>query len=167
MIIHIKNKVKLLVLFLILFYNVSAKVPAQTVPAFTFYKLDKSVFTNKNLAQGKALFFVFFDPACEHCQIAVKSLSDHYTEVENAAVYLISTDSAATINQFMQKYGKTLYNKKNVTLLQDRKDEFLAKFQPRRFPGMFLYSSDKNLMRYEDNEDTMFRFYKEINSVTK
>lgn len=164
---YINKKLKILVLFSCLFYCASAQIPAQTVPAFTFYKLDNSPFTNKNLVQGKALFFIFFDPTCEHCQLAVKSLNNHYKELENAAVYLISTDSAATIDQFIHKYGKILYNKKNVTLLQDRGDEFLRKFQPRRFPGMFLYSVEEKLMRYEDNEDTMFRFYKELNLVAK
>ena len=38
-----------------------AQVPAATIPDFTFYRLDKSAFTTKDIEKGKLLFFVFFD----------------------------------------------------------------------------------------------------------
>lgn len=167
MLLKLTNKLKMLVLLLLFSYIASAQSPAETVPDFTFFKSDKTAFTNKNLEQGKMLFFLFFDPACEHCQHAVQSLNDHYKELKNAAVYLISSEKAETINKFMNKYGKTLSNKKNVNLLQDLHNEFITKFQPRRYPSMFLYSKEKKLLQYEDNEDTMFRFYKEINTASK
>lgn len=167
MIFKLTNKLKTLVLLLLFSYNASAQNPAATVPDFTFFKLDKTAFTNKNLEQGKLLFFLFFDPTCEHCQRAIQSLNNHYKELKNAAVYLISSNDAETINQFINKYGKVLSNKKNVIQLQDHGGEFLSKFQPRKYPAMFLYSREKKLMRYEDNEDTMFRFYKEINTASK
>lgn len=85
----LKNKLKILVLLLLFSYQASAQIPAQTVPDFTFFKLDKTAFTTKNLEQGKMLFFLFFDPSCEHCQHAVQSLNDHYKELKNASVYLI------------------------------------------------------------------------------
>src|SRR3954470_8987356 len=94
----LKNRLKILVLLLLISYYASAQRPAETVPAFTFYTLDKTAFTNKNLEQGTMLFFMFFDPACEHCQHAVQSLNDHYKELKNTPAYLVSTENEETIN---------------------------------------------------------------------
>lgn len=162
MIFKCKKRIKVFILFLLISHNVSPQLPAQTIPDFTFFRLDKTAFANKNLEQGKQLFFIFFDPTCEHCQRAIQSLNDHYKQLKNTSIYLISTANAETIDQFINKYGKTLYNRKNVMLLQDRGDVFLAKFQPRRYPGMYLYSAERKLIDYEDNEESMFRFWKVV-----
>lgn len=159
-----KNIVGIFVLVFMISLRVSAQHAAETIPAFTFFKLNKSPFTNKNLEQGKDLFFIFFDAGCEHCQHAIQTLNQHYPELKNTAVYIITLDNQATLNNFMNTYGKTLYGKKNVIILQDLNNEFILKFGPRKYPSMFLYSPEKKLILYEDNEETMFRFFKQINA---
>ena len=62
----------------------------------------------------------------------------------------------------MGKYGVKLKDKKNVTLLQDKQFQFISKFQPKKYPSMFLYSPDKKLIDYEDNDESVFRFLKLI-----
>jgi peroxiredoxin len=150
------------IFLLLLFFaiNIQAQPPAQTVPAFNFYRFDKTTFTNKDLATEKMLFFFFFDPSCEHCQQAMSNLNKDFQQYVKAAVYLISVDDPKTIIAFMNKYAPSLKNKKNVTLLLDVKNEFLEKFKPIRYPSMFLYSSKNALLDYEDNEGSMFRFLK-------
>jgi hypothetical protein len=71
------------------------------------------------------------------------------------------------ITGFINKYIPNLTGKKNVTLLQDTKNEFIDKFKPRRYPSMFLYSAEKKLIGYEDNEESMFRFSKQINTPAR
>ena len=124
--------------------NTMAQVPAQTIPEFNFFRLDKSSFTNKNLAKEKKLFFIFFDSDCEHCQRAVAQINQHYAEIKKTALYLITLDPQQKINLFMGKYGSRLKGGKNVTLLQDKQYQFITKFQPKRYPSMFLYSPEKN-----------------------
>lgn len=143
-----------------------AEPPAQTVPDFLFYKQDKTAFTNKNVAQNKPLFFFFFDTDCDHCQLAMSNLNQHYQDYKNAAIYLISLDDWGKINAFMDKYAPNLKGKPNVTLLQDAKNEFIDKFKPIKYPSMFLYSENK-LIDYEDNEYSMFRFLKHLNTTVK
>ena len=134
-----------------------AQVPAQTIPEFNFYRLDKTPFTNKDLAKEKKLFFIFFDSDCEHCQRAVSQINRQYASIKKTALYLITLDPQQKINIFMGKYGDGLKDKKNVTLLQDKQYQFITKFQPKKYPSMFLYSPDKKLLAYEDNDESVFR----------
>src|SRR6266540_1458927 len=108
-----KHTLKTLIIFLLITFKVSAQGPALTIPDFSFFKLDKSLFTNKNIEPGKMLFFFFFDADCEHCQHAMMNLNQHYPEYKKAAIYLISLDDQEKMNQFMDKYGPNLNTWKN------------------------------------------------------
>lgn len=158
-------KTVLLILFVTI--NVCGQVPAKTVPSFTFKRLDKSNFSNRNLEQGKFLFFVFFDIECDHCHRSITYINQHYKEFKKTAIYLITLDSAEKIKPFMNKYGIGLKDKKNVAILQDTKNEFIQKFGPRKYPSLFLYSEKKELMLYDDNEQNLFKFIQQTNSSGK
>ena len=153
----------MLLLFLIISATISAQVPAEIVPAFKLYKQDKSLFTERQLKKEKKIFFVFFDAACDHCQHAFQYMNQHHREFDKAAVYLITVDNPSTTAVFLNQYGKNLLNKRNVTLLQDMNNEFIRKFKPRKYPSMFLYSAQRKLILYDDNEQTLPRFSKIIN----
>ncbi len=163
----LRHPFKALALLLLISCHVSAQTPALTIPDFSFFKQDKSLFTNKNLEPGKKLFFFFFDTDCDHCQHAMLNLNEHYDDYKKAAVYLISLNDKDMINQFMSKFAPKLKGKQKVTLLLDTKNEFISKFQPRRYPAMFLYTPDKKLADYEDNAESMFRFSKYLNAPIK
>jgi thioredoxin-related protein len=143
--------------------TVSAQNPAATIPDFTFFKLNRSPFTSKDLELGKRTFFVFFDSDCEHCQHAVLNISKHYQEFKKTNIYLITLDSQEKISHFMTEYGSHLIDKKNVMILQDLKNDFLTKFKPRKYPSMFLFSPTGKLISYEDNEENIFSILKQIN----
>ena len=162
-----KHIFKTLVLILLVSAGVSAQGPAETIPEFNFFKLDKSAFTGKNLETGKMLFFVFFDSDCDHCQHAIQYISKHNQEFKKTAIYLITLDNQEKITRFMSKYGSNLKGKKNVTILQDPQYEFMRKFRPRKYPALFLYSAQKDLILYEDNEQNLFRFSQQINATGK
>ncbi len=162
-----KNIVGSVMLFLTTVTNLPAQVPAATIPEFNFFKLNKTPFTNKNLAAGKMIFFVFFDTDCDHCQHAIQYISQHNEEFKKSAVYLITLDSQEKITLFLSKYGNNLKGNKNITILQDLKNEFLPKFKPRKYPSLFLYSAKKELMMYDDNPKNLFRFTHYINKEGK
>lgn len=142
-----------------------AQVPAEKVPDFNFFRLNKSLFTNNDLEQGKMLFFIFFDADCDHCQRAMQYLNQHHNDFKKTAVYLITMDDQEKITRFMNTYGSNFKSKKNVTILQDTKYEFINKFKPRKYPSLFLYSKDKELLIYEDNEKNLSRFSKQISAT--
>jgi cytochrome oxidase Cu insertion factor (SCO1/SenC/PrrC family) len=142
--------------------NAEAQNLPSTLPDFNFFRLDKTPFTNKNLATGKPILLVFFDAECDHCQQAVDTYNKHYQELKKIPVYLITLDNKETIKRFMAKYGNNLYGSRNVTVLQDLKNEFLPKFRPRKYPSMYLYSSAKKLLLYDDEPKNIGNFLKKI-----
>lgn len=136
--------------------------PSKSIPAFQFATLDGAVFNPTNLTVGKMSFFVFVDTDCDHCQHAMQYINQHHKEFKKTAVYLVSMANPARINEFMRKYGANLVNQKNVVLLQDTRYDFISKFKPQKYPGMFLYSADKKLLLYGDDEKKIDMFSKRI-----
>ena len=76
-------------------------------------------------------------------------------------------DGLDKMDHFMNTYGSKLKREKNVTVLQDKLQQFIAKFKPVRYPSMFLYSSEKKLIDYEDNPESVFRLVNAINKNVK
>jgi len=151
----------------LLFYTSSAQTPAQTIPAFTFYKLDKTPFTNKNVTNGKEVLFIFFDVTCDHCQHTISTLSKRISECQKIAIYLISLEDKTAITNFFNQYGKNLPGQKNVTILQDLKNQFITQFGPRKYPSVFLYSAQKKLRLYDDEDQYLEKFFKIISPDKK
>jgi peroxiredoxin len=143
------------------------QVPAQIIPDFEFSKLDHSPFTNRDLPQDKMLFFVFFDADCEHCQHAMKNIDARYLSFKKTKIFLISLDDNAKIKHFVNTFAPHLKDQKNVLLLRDNLNQFITKFKPYKYPSMFLYSAERKLIDYEDNEETVFRFVNTINKAIK
>jgi len=142
--------------------DVAAQQPAAKLPDFRFFKQDKSPFANKDLTPGKKLLFIFFDVTCDHCQRAMTTFNEHSSELKNVAAYLISLDNPASVNQFMNKYGKNLLHKKNVTILLDLQNQFISRFGPRKYPSMFLYSPGRKLILYEDDDKNVGKLSKAV-----
>jgi peroxiredoxin len=134
-----------------------SQVPAKTLPDFEFLKPDNRSFTNKDLPKESLLFFMFFDPDCDHCQHAIKNIDEQYRSFAKTTIYLVSVDDKEKMKQFLDNFTKHLKFQKNVVLLRDAQNQFIARFKPYRYPGMFLYSADKKLVDYEDNAESVFR----------
>ena len=162
-------KMSLINLFLctMLSFGGSAQTPSGTVPKFIFYKLDNTPFTNRNLTVGKDILFVFFDVTCDHCRQTIKTLSMRSKECKKIAIYLITLDDKALINNFLNQYGKKLASEKNVTILQDLRNQFIKQFGARKYPSVFLYSSKGRLILYDDEDQNLDKFFKIINDSKK
>lgn len=142
----------LLLLAVLLTGAITAQVPAKKIPPFTFYRLNNVAFAHTNLPKGKKILFVFFDTSCDHCQRSVARYNLHMSELRNAAVYFVTLDVKAKIDPFMEKYGSNISKEKNVLILQDRQFQFITRFQPKKYPSMFLYSAKQQLLFYSDEE---------------
>ena len=165
-----KYTIKTLVLLFMIsgvYAQTPGQPPAQTIPDFKFFRFNDSPFINKDLPKNKMIFFMFFDSDCDHCQHAIKNIGQHFQSFKKIPIFLISIDDQVKINHFMDTYGPQLKGQKNVTLLRDKLNQFIVKFNPRRYPSMFLYSPDKKLIDYEDNAESVFRLVNAINKAGK
>ncbi|CAN5480970.1 hypothetical protein BH11BAC3_BH11BAC3_09070 [soil metagenome] len=163
------GKIKLVLCIFLLFTTGIgfAQSPAKTIPVFTFFKLDKTAFTDKNLVKDKLIFLCFFDITCEHCQHEMKQINEHINEFKGTALYLITLNDQVGIDYFMNKYGKDLPANKKVTILRDTQNEFIKKFGPKMYPAVYLYGKNKQLLLYADDPESFPRFLKLIKSNTK
>jgi peroxiredoxin len=156
-------RIFLLLLTVMLTGALDAQTPAKKIPPFTFYQLNNTAFASTSLPKGKKILFVFFDTGCEHCQRSVARYNQHMAELRNTAVYFVTLDVKAKIDPFMDKYGSNIRKEKNVLILQDRQFQFITRFQPKKYPSMFLYSSQQQLIFYSDDEtavDTILQLVK-------
>lgn len=162
-------KISFLLLFIwsLVALNTDAQTPVQTIPEFTFYKLDKTPFTNKNVTNGKQVLFIFFDVTCDHCQHTISTLSKRISECSKISICLISLEDKTAITNFFNQYGKNLPGQKNITILQDTKNQFIKQFGPRKYPSVFLYSTQKKLLLYDDEDIYLEKFFKIINPHRK
>lgn len=152
----------LVFILLILHFKALPQAPAQIIPDFEFFRFEGSQFSNKDLSHGKMIFFLFFDADCDHCHRAIENINKNYKSFSHISVYLVSMDDQQKMNDVLKRYGPELKKQKNVLLLEDRNKQFISKFNPRRYPSMYLYSAENKLVDYEDNEETVYRIMKFI-----
>ena len=140
------------------FGQVGGASPAQVLPAFSFVLRDQRIFTNKDLPAGKPLLFVLFDADCPHCQRAVRSIDEQRAAFAKVEIVLVSMDGWDKIDRFVAGFAPHLKELGNARVVRDPQYQFIGRFKPRKFPGMFLFGADGKLIEYEDNEGTVFRF---------
>jgi hypothetical protein len=145
-------------LLLVVFGRLSGQPPAGVLPEFRFSTMDGRVFTNADLPKGKLLLFVFVDPDCDHCQRAVQKMDEQYGSFGKVAMYFVAAADPGKINVFAKRYAPRLKG----LWLRDADNQFIVRFRPVRYPSLFLYSTDKKLLDYEDNEETIFRIVRSI-----
>lgn len=149
----------------LLFSRTSGQTPANVIPDCAFYKLDGSRFSTRQIPEGKPSLFSFFDVTCPHCRIAIGYLSDHFQELSGISVFLVSLDGRDQVMRFMKKYGPELLNRKNVTILQDVNREFIPRFQPLKYPSVFLYDKFKSLVVYEKDEKKINKVFSRLKGL--
>jgi len=113
------------------------------------------------------VLFVFFDPDCEHCQRTVRAMDGDRLVFRRVFVCLVSMAGQDKIDLFAASYAPRLRGLGTVAFLQDVGGGSMLKFHPIRFPSLYLYSSDKTLLDYEDNEETLFRIERSIAAYAK
>lgn len=157
-----KNSLKLFILLLSIVVDINAQNPVKHIPAFTLYTLDNIRFTTADIRQDKRIFFVFFDSSCEHCQHAMHQIDLHINSFKETAVYLVTLDRPEAIANFMSVYAPHLSHQSNVTILRDLRNEFIVKFNPRKYPSMLLYSATGSLIVYEDDDTNISNIYNRL-----
>jgi peroxiredoxin len=143
------------VVFSVFFLLITSSVFSQvrSLPEFRFFRMDNGAeVTHKNIIPGKKTLFVFFDTECPHCRVAITEYNHNQAKLNDINVFLITRDQKAVVNSFLNEVGTKLIVKKNVTVLSDNQNQFIGKFLPKKFPSMFLFGANRQLLIYTDEE---------------
>ena len=139
------------IFFLLITSSVFSQV--RSLPEFRFFRMDNGAeVTHKNVTAGKKTLFVFFDTECPHCRVAVTEYNHNQAKLNDINVFLITRDQKSVVNAFLKEVGSKLIAKKNVTVLSDNQNQFIGKFLPKKFPSMFLFGANRQLLIYTDEE---------------
>jgi len=145
----------LIVSSLFLFFASASHAQAKTLPEFQFTRMDNGApFTKAGIAKGKKSLILFFDTECIHCRNAIVAYNKDEAKLKDdlVSVYLVTKDKKDHALYFLRTYAPRLSKRKNVTFLSDERNEFITRFQPMKYPSMFLYGKDQKLIRYSDEE---------------
>jgi hypothetical protein len=58
----------------------------------------------------------------------------------------------------MTNFAKPLAAMKNVTILQDKYQAFIPTFKPDKYPSMYLYGTNKKLIKFSSNDKEVPKF---------
>lgn len=153
----------LVLLFSVLLSTSMAQTPAPKIPDFRFIRKSGAAFTRQQLTTGKPIFFVFFDITCEHCRMSLQYLNSHYRKLNKVALYLVTMDPGPSAEAFLASVAPQLAKQPNALLLRDTRQQFITLFQPKKFPSLFLYSTNQQLVLYSNEEKDLPVFLKLIN----
>jgi peroxiredoxin len=133
----------------------------KSLPAFYFYNMQDSIFTDADLQQNKAVLIIHFHPDCEHCRYEAELISKHINEFKPYRLLLISYAEKDKIKAFAQKYK--LYDINNITFLQDKDMVFNNIFGKGGIPNTFIYDKTGKLVKHFKGEvkpETLLKYLK-------
>lgn len=120
---------------------------AETLPAFTFSKLDGGSFTRDSLAGYKGRLIVeYFSPDCEHCQYMAKQYYTHQQQLKESRILMVSFSDSLSIRKFSQDYQ--LNTMPNILILRDPKLAFTKFFGVGVIPSLLVYVDNKLVNRF-------------------
>ena len=99
----------------------------------------------------KTTVIIYFHPECEHCQYEDSEIGKQAEQFAKANMILITPDdSIKRVKAFAVKYR--LEEVDNLTILLDRNSQFKNQFGTSIFPSVFIYGSDKKLLKVYKGE---------------
>ena len=159
-IVYMKN-----ILFALLLVSGLASAQVKTIPDFKFIRIDNgTAYTPSNLAPGKKTFFIFFDTECPHCFRAITEYNKNHLAMNNLNIVMVTMSRKDVVLDFLKKVGPALSTKKNTVVTLDIYNHFIGRFLPKKYPSMFLFGSNKQLILYSDEESDIPNF---INNFKK
>ncbi|MEN9745474.1 MAG: hypothetical protein RL640_1312 [Bacteroidota bacterium] len=148
---------QLLIAFLLISGIASAQV--KTMPDFKFVRMDNGAeYSPKNLTPGKRTFFIFFDTECPHCFRAITEYNKNHQAMNNVNIVIVTRDRKDIAMEFLKRVGPSLYAKKNTVAVLDVYNQFIGRFLPKKYPSMFLFGVNKQLILYSDEESDIPTF---------
>lgn len=122
------------------------------IPSFAMRKVpDSSVFTRKDLEEGKATIFMIFGPECGHCETEVKKLEANAELFKDARIVMYTSVKFDITRKFYEKMRLAEYPMFTVGV--DPMFNLASFFRFRSLPTLFLYDKQGKFVRkFEGSE---------------
>jgi len=134
----------------------------QTIPNFSFTKLNNDTFSNENLNENIPTLFINFNSECDYCQIEAQSIKDNVSKLKNIQILFISSEPIEKIKNFGNTYK--LMEHKNIILLFDKNDVFSTLFDTNTIPTSLIYNKNQHLIKKHKGQLKAKNIIKEINN---
>ncbi len=134
----------------------------QTIPNFSFIKLNNDAFSNENLNKNIPTLFINFNSECDYCQIEAQSIKDNISELKDIQILFISSEPIEKIRSFGNAYK--LREHKNIILLFDKNDIFSTLFDTNTIPTSLIYNKNQHLIKKHKGQLKASNIIKEINN---
>jgi hypothetical protein len=96
--------------------------------------------------------------------MAITEYNAQNKQLNDINIFLITRDAKNVVDAFLKQYGDKLIAKKNLTVLADTQNQFIGKFLPKKYPAMFLFGANSQLILYSDEEKEIPVFLEKIKS---
>jgi len=126
----------------------------QTLQHYCFESLSGGQMYIDAFNSEQPTVIMYFHPECEHCQYESEEIGRQKEQFEKVNMILITPDdSILRVEAFAKRYR--LLDVDNLTILMDRKKRFKSHFGTTVIPSLFIYGSDKKLIKMYKGEIQM------------
>ncbi|HWB92045.1 MAG TPA: thioredoxin family protein [Puia sp.] len=118
-----------------------------SLPPFSFYKLDNTVFNRDSVANDKRrLIIMLFSPDCDHCQYMAKSYVLHKQQFDSVRILMVTIADSPSTAKFYTDYR--LNTMPGITMLRDPKMTFPGTFGAGMIPTFLIYKNGKLINKF-------------------
>ena len=128
------------------------------LPQMVVTKPDGSRLNIKELT-GK-IVLILFQTDCDHCQREATAIQENISAFKPYSVYFITTSSQQQIETFAKEYKLADYP--NVHFCQTTSQSVLDNFGPIDAPSLYIFSSNRTLVRSFKGETPIIEILKYI-----
>jgi len=121
---------------------------ANDLPNMALTLLDGSKVSTRELTGEIVL--IIFRPECDHCQREAKEIEENLVSFGKSRLYFISSEPTQEIEKFARDYG--LMGLPNVFFGWTPVEHVLNSFGPIATPSMYIYSSERKLVKVFNGE---------------
>lgn len=117
----------------------------QTLPSFSYKTMNDEEFSEKNLAENKAVIFIYFNSTCHYCQNEAEEIKRHQQAFKNVQLIFVSKETPDAIKKFAEQYKLTGYD--NIHFLVDEHSNFAKTFDASSIPYLLIYNKQQELVK--------------------
>lgn len=107
--------------------------------------MDGKKFSEKHLAENKAVIFIYFNSTCHYCQNEAEEIKKHQQALKNVQLVFVSEESPDAIRKFAEQYKLTGYD--NIHFLVDEHGDFAKTFDASSIPYLLIYNKKQELVK--------------------